>query len=322
MMQLTRRLVALATLLALVAPAAWAQAYPAHSIRLMVGYPAGGGMDGVGRILAQKLGERLGQSVLVDNRPGASGMLAADAVAKAAPDGYTLLLGETGLLIAPSISSKVPVDPVKSFTPITNICALPLTFVVTNDFPARDMQEFIAALKAAPGKYTYGSPGIGTVQHFAFEQFKRAVGVDVRHIPYKGGSTMVPDLIAGRIDIGILSSSAAVGNVRAGKMRAIAVTSTQRVSNLPEVPTVAEVVPNFDAAPRIFLMGPAGLPPKITAQLAAAVMAALEAKDLQESFVNQGATVTPAAGGDFRAAIVAEMERWSAIARVIGIKPE
>ncbi len=296
-----------------------AENYPSKPIRLLLGYPAGGGMDALGRIIGQKLAENLGTSIVVENRPGATGTIAAVAVAQAAPDGYTLLFGETGFLLTPLLFAELPFDLKKSFVPISNVATLPLAFVVTNSFPAKTTKELVAAIKASPGRYNYGTAGVGTVHHIAFEQFKRATDIDAVHVPYKGGATLVPDLIAGRIEIGVLSSSVVAPLGRAGSARIIAVTSSDRPSNLPDVPTVAETISGFDMAPRTWLAAPAGTPEAIVAKIRAAVAKALKSKDVQEGFIKQGAIV---ASADGPLDLGTESARWIEIARSVGVKPQ
>ena len=237
----------LAALLTAVASLALAQSYPTRPVKFLVGYPTGGAMDGISRIIGQKLSDQLGQAVITENRPGANGMIAADAAAKAAPDGYTLLLADTGLLIAPSIMTNVPADVMASFAPVASISAMTLVFVVSPDSPVHNTRQLIALLKANPGKYAYGSVGMGSVHHFAFELFKRAKGLNVLHAPYKGASPMVPDVITGRIPMGVLSLPVVIPLAKAGKLRPIAVTTSQRTPSVPDWPTVAETIPGFSA---------------------------------------------------------------------------
>ena len=311
-------------LVVLLAGTAHAQtkAYPDKSIRLLVGYSPGGGMDTIARVLAQRLEENLGVSVVVENRPGATSTLAAAAVAQAEPDGYTLLLGETGLLLAPVLLPSMPFDLKKSFMPVGYVAQIPMAFAVTNSFPAKTTQELIATLKADPKKYDYASPGVGTVQHLAFEQFKRVAGVDAQHVPYKGGTAFSPDLIAGRVHIAIMSSSVAVGLARANSARVVAVTSLDRSSNLPDVPAIADVIPGFDMSARIFLAAPAGTPPAVIARLEQAVAVALKNPDLQKRFADQGANVVATTSAQTQVQLVEEMDRWASVANALGMKPK
>ena len=276
-------------------------------------------MDGLGRVLAQKLGEILGVAVVAENRPGATSTIAVAAAAQALPGGYTLLLGETGLLLTPILFPELPFDLRKSFMPICYVADLPLAFSVTNSFPAKNVAEMISAIKASPGTYNYGTPGVGTVHHLAFEQFRRVAGIDAVHVPYKGGSTFVPDLIAGRIQIGVLSSSVVEPLGRAGTVRVIAVTSLQRPSNLSDIPTVAETVPNFDMTAKLWLAAPAGTPDAILAKIKNATTEALQSKEVQQGFAKQGAI---AMSSSTPLDIGTESDRWTAVAKSAGVKPQ
>lgn len=296
--------------------------YPNKSVRILVGYSPGGGMDTIARVLAQRLEENLGVSVVIENRPGATSTLAAAAVAQAAPDGYTLLLGETGLLLTPTLFATLPFDLKKSFAPVGYVGQIPMAFAVTNSFPAKTTGELIAALKADPKKYDYASPGVGTVQHLAFEQFKRVAGVDAQHVPYKGGTAFSPDLIAGRVHIAIMSASIAVGLARANSARVIAVTSLDRSSNLPDVPAIADVIPGFDMSARIFLSAPSGTPPAVIARLEQAVAASLKNADLQKRFADQGANVVVSDSKQTQKQLAEEMDRWASVAQALGMKPQ
>lgn len=309
-------------LLACLCTGAGAQSYPAKPVRMLVGYAAGGGADALARILAAKLSDPLAQQVLVENRPGAAGTLAADALAKAPPDGYTLYFADTAILIAPSMYAKLPYDAAKSFAPVAGVCTLPLAIVVNASFPANTPQELIAVLRAAPGKYSYASPGVGTVQHFAAEMFKKMAGVNLLHIPYKGAAPIVPDLIGGQVPIAVISASPAIAQARAGRLRAIALTTAQRLPSAPDWPALAETLPGFDAAPRLFLLAPAGTPAVVVRRLNEAVRAVLAAKDLIEGFERQGATTTPSSAEELGSQMGAEVARWAAVARDSGIRPE
>ena len=310
----------LGTLLLISALGVSAQDYPNRPVRLLVGFAPGGGMDTIARIIAPKLADSLGQPFLVENRTGAGGALAADALVRAAPDGYVLLLAESGTLIVPAMNPKAAYDPVKQFAAVGGVCALPLALVSSTSFPAANVQELINLLKASPGKYSYASPGVGTLQHLAFELFLRSAGgLQAVHVPYKGATAMMPDLMSGQVPIGVVSALAGVSQARGGKIRALAVTSAQRLPNAPEIPALAETIAGFEAAPNVFLVAPAGFS---SDKLSNAVRAAVTSPDVQESFSKQGATPMPAQPGELASRIAAETRRWSAVVKDAGIKAE
>jgi tripartite-type tricarboxylate transporter receptor subunit TctC len=302
--------------------AALAQDYPNRPVRVLVGYPPGGGMDTIARVLAPKLGETLGQQFVIENRPGASGGVAAEALAGSQADGHVLMLAESGTLALPSVNPKVTLDPVRQFAPVGGVCMLPMAFVVTAAFPAATTSELIAVLKADPGKYSYASPGVGTLQHLAFELFKRQAGVNALHVPYKGAAAMMPDIISGQVPIGVISAIAAAGPTRAGRIRALAVTSPQRLPSAPDWPAMAETLPGFSAAPNVFVVAPAATPRAAIEKLSNAIRTALKAPDLVENFAKQGATATPSTPEELRAQIAEEVKRWAAVVKDAGIKLE
>jgi tripartite-type tricarboxylate transporter receptor subunit TctC len=309
-------------LIATVGGNAHPQQYPTRPIRLLVGYPAGGGADALARLTATHLSEALGQQVIVDNRAGAGGTLAADAVAKAQPDGYTLLFGETGLLIAPAIYASLPFDAVKSFAAVGSVCVLPLVVVVNPAVPARNAAELVALLKANPGKYSYASPGVGTVHHLAMELFRTQAGFDYVHVPYKGASAFIPDLVSGQIPLGILSAPPALAQVKSGKVRAIALTSPVKVAGAPDWPALADTLPGFDASPRLFVLAPAGTPGQVIARLDAAIKGMLAKPAVLEALNAQGATAAPAGPEELGAFIAAEVRKWGPVARSSGAKAQ
>jgi tripartite-type tricarboxylate transporter receptor subunit TctC len=302
--------------------AALAQDYPNRPVRMLVGYPPGGGMDAIARVLAAKLSGSLGQQLVVENRPGASGGVAAEALAASAADGYVVMLAESGTLALPAVNPKVSFDPVRQFAPVGGVCMLPMAFVVNPSFPATSARELIAALKSSPGKHSYASPGVGTLQHLAFESFKRQAGVDALHVPYKGAAAMMPDLMSGQVPIGVISAAAALGPTRAGKIRTLAVTSPARLPTAPDWPALAETLPGFNAAPNVFLVGPPGIAPAAVTRLSGALREALAAPDVQENFARQGATPTPSTPEALRAQIAEEVKRWAAVVKDAGIKAE
>ena len=297
------------------------QAYPAKPIRMLVGYSAGGGADALARLVAGKMGDALGQQVLVENRPGAGATIAAAAVAGSPPDGYTIFFADTALLIAPGIYQKLSFDPVRSFAPVSGACTTPLVIAVNNDVKAQSMSELIALAKSSPGRLSYGSPGVGTVHHLAMETFKRQAGVDIVHVPYKGASAVIPDVISGQIHIGIISAPPALAQSKAGRLRPLALTSPVKVAGA-EWPALADTLPGFDASPRLFVLAPAGTSPEIVHKLNGVIKAGLESHDLLDAFARQGAFPdwsTPQALGSRMAE---ESRRWSQIAKDAGIRAE
>jgi tripartite-type tricarboxylate transporter receptor subunit TctC len=298
-----------------------AQQYPAKPLRMLVGYSAGGGADALARLIAAKMADGLGQQVLVENRPGAGATIAAAALASSPPDGYTIFFADTALLIAPAIYQKLSFDPVKSFAPVSGACTTPLVIAVNNEVKAASVAELISTLKANPGRLSYGSPGIGTVHHLAMETFKRQAGVDIVHVPYKGASAIIPDVISGQLQIGIISAPPALAQSKAGRLRPIALTSPVRVAGA-DWPALADTLPGFDASPRLFVLAPAGTPAGVVTKLNETLKTALASKDLLDAFSAQGAFAdwsTPQALGILMAQ---ESLRWAQVARDAGIKAE
>ncbi len=300
----------------------YAQQYPIKAIRMLVGIAPGGGLDSGARLVAAKLSEVLGQPVVVENRAGAGGTIAAAAVAAAPPDGYTLQYAATSLLIAPSLYKKLSFDPVKSFTAVGGVGWEPLVVVVNPAMPVRTTAELIALLKANPGKYSYGSPGVGSVHHLAMEMFRTQAGVNIVHVPYKGAALYLPDLISGVLPIAIASVAASHPQAKAGKLRAIALTRPVKVAIVPEWPTLAESLPGFDASPSFFIVAPAGTPGDVVARLSEALRTAVSAEDLKRSFQAQGATAEFVAPEALAASIENDVRKWSRVAAESGAKLE
>ncbi len=310
---LARVLVALASTVAFVDAAVADGAYPDRPIRLLVGYPAGGGVDAVARLLAPRLEAELGQPIVIENRTGASGSIAAGFVVKAAPDGYTLFVGESATLIAPYLNLPLPFDPVKSFAPVAGLFRLPLVVIAGNDFKAADPREMIAALKAAPGKYSYGSPGIGTVQHLAFESLKASTGTSAVHVPYRGAAQIIPGVMGAQVALGVVTAGSVAPQIRAGNVHAIAMMSGDKLPGLDGIPSFADTVPGFDAAPRIFLLAPAKTPDAVVQRLVAATRKAMASPDLVTMAAQQGAVpafLPPAALG---ARLADESKAWATV---------
>ena len=299
-----------------------AQQYPNKPIRMLVGIAPGGGLDSGARLVGSKLSEVLGQSVIVENRPGAGGTIAAAAVAAAPPDGYTLQYAASSLLIAPSLYKKLTFDPVKSFTAVGGVGWEPLVLVVNPAVPARTTAELIALLKANPGKYSYGSPGIGSVHHLAMEMFRTQAGVNIVHVPYKGAALYLPDVITGVLPLAIASVASALPQAKAGKLRPIALSRPVKLAIAPDWPTLADTLPGFDASPSFFVVAPAGTSPGVVAKLSGALKTAVSSDDLKRSFQAQGATAEFVAPEALAAKIQNEVRKWSAVAAESGAKLE
>ncbi len=310
-----RRRTLLACALAAAAPLAGAQAYPTRPIRVLVGYAAGGGVDAMARMLASRLPPLLGQQVVVENRAGASGVIAADLVAKSPPDGYTLLVGESALLIQPYLQTRMNLDAVKSLTPVAGLFLAPLMIVANNNVPARSPRELVQLLKANPGKYSYATSGVGTVHHLGFEMMKAQTGTFVLHIPYRGAAQIMPDVISGQVPLGVVSAAAGMAQANAGKLRAIAMMSKDKLPGAENVPALADALPGFDLAPRLFLLAPAGTPPAVVEKLSEAVRSVLASAELAQAAALQGAVPAYMAAGPFAADLTRESAEWGRIIR-------
>ena len=257
---LRRRTVIAGALAACASPLALAQAYPNRPIRMLVGYAAGGGVDAMARMLATRLSPLLGQQFNVENRPGAASAIAADAVAKAPADGYTLLVGDTAMLVSPLLGTKVPYDPIQSFAPVAGAFQAPLMIVAHNGVPASTPAELVALMKANPGRYSYATSGIGTVHHLGFEILKARTGASAVHVPYRGASQILPDVVGGQIPLAVVSVAAGMAQARAGRLKAVAQLSMAKLPGAEGLATLAEVLPGFDVAPSVFVLAPAGTP--------------------------------------------------------------
>ncbi len=314
---LTRR--SLGKLLALPAlaamPAAHAQAWPNKPLRLIVGYSPGGAVDAMARLLAARLAEPLGQQVLVDNRTGAAGMIAADATAKAAPDGYTLMLADSSVLIARLINPKVTFDATTAFAPVAGAFYTPLMVVANNDFPANDAKSLVQALKANPGKYSYATSGVGTVHHLGFELLKSSTGSFVVHIPYRGAAQIVPDVISGQVPLGVVSATAGLAQARAGKLKALALLSPTRLPGTESISLLSDVVPNFNVAPYLFVVAPAGTPADVVSKLSETLRSVMANDDLAQTALRQGAVRGYANAAQLSREMAQETVRWSRLIR-------
>ena len=310
--------------LALVAPAigAQAQSYPNKPIRLVCPFPPGGAVDIASRAVAHELTQILGQPVTVDNRPGAGGNIGADITAKSAPDGYTLLMTTSGIMaINPALYSKLPFDPIKDFTPISVIVSLNNVLVVNPSVPVKSVKELIALAKAQPGKLTYASSGNGTSIHLSGELFKSMTGVDMLHIPYKGSSPAVTDLLAGQVNMMFDNIPSSLPHIKAGKLRALAVTGAKRSQLLPDLPTIAEAgVPGYDSYVWFGVVGPAGMPPEIVAKLNAALVKAAATPSFHDRLTGQGYDVLSSTPEQMASSIRDEIAKWGKIVKASGAK--
>jgi tripartite-type tricarboxylate transporter receptor subunit TctC len=291
---------------------------------MVVGFSPGGGTDILARIVAQKLGDAWGQTVIVENRPGASATIGAAVVAKAPPDGYTLAMGQlTPNAIAPALFSNLQYDAVKDFVPIILVGTSPNVLVMNPSVPAKSVTELIALAKSKPGSLTYASSGAGSLQHIAAEQFKASAGVSIVHVPFKGSAQAVIDLMSGQVDMNFDSIPAVIQHVKSGKLRAIAVTSAKRASGLPEIPTIAESgLADYDLTTWWGLFAPAGTPPEIVAKVHRDTLAALQNADLRERFA--GLSVDPGGGSsrEFADYVRQEIAKYDRIVKQLNIKPE
>jgi tripartite-type tricarboxylate transporter receptor subunit TctC len=307
----------------LAAPAA-AQDYPSRAITLVVPYAAGGGNDAMARIAADKMSKTLGAQIVIENRGGAGGTIATRQIAKAAADGYTLGLGGTGTLaIGPTLYSNVGYDPRKDFTPVGLIGTSALVVLVHPSLPVKSIAELIAYAKANPGKLNYASAGSGSGIHLGTEYFLSMAGIRIAHIPYKGTGPALNDLVGGHVAIYFSSMPSAVGLVKAGKVRALAVTSAKRSAIFPELPTVAEAgLPGYEAVLRYGIIAPAGTPRPVIEKLNAALRAAVMAEDVKRKMAADGTEPLPSTPDEYAADIDREEKKWSAIVKLSGAKAE
>ena len=323
-MRTTLKAIILLLLAGMGAGAALAQQYPVKPIRMIIGFPPGGGTDIIGRIVAQRMSEGLKQQILVDNRGGASGQIAADLAAKAPPDGYTVMMAHIAAMsILPSLYPKLPYDPVRDFAPISQVGVSPQMVVVHPSLPVKNIKELIALAKARPGQIHYASPGIGTVQHLAGELFNLQAKVSMVHVAYKGAGPSVIDLIAGHVQISFDVIPVVVNHVKAGKLRAIAVTSEKRTTLMPELPTVNEGgLKGFDLSTWWGLVAPAAVGKDVVARLHAETVRTLGLPDVKERIAANGADVVGNSPAEFAAFIRNERDKYARLAREANIKLE
>jgi tripartite-type tricarboxylate transporter receptor subunit TctC len=299
-----------------------AQTYPSKPLKMIIPYPPGGGNDTLGRLFAAKLGERIGQPVVVENRPGAGTIIGTEAAAKSPPDGYTILLSSIAThALSPNLYAKVPYDPIRDFAPITLLGIAPTVLVVPADLPAKDLAELVAAAKAKPGALGYASGGNGTPPHINGEVFKSVAGVDLLHVPYKGGGPALVDLMAGRVQVMLDTAASAMPHVRSGKLRALAITGAKRSPEYPDIPTFAEAgLPGYDTNAWYSVHAPAGTPPEVVRRLNAELVASLKEPDVQARFKQLTTEPVGNSPEEFAAFVKAELDKYARVIKGAGIR--
>jgi tripartite-type tricarboxylate transporter receptor subunit TctC len=297
-------------------------AYPVKPVRVLVGFSPGGGTDVAVRIIGRKLSELWGQQIVVDNRPGAGGLLAFEIVAKANPDGYTLLATSPAFAIQPGLAAKLPYDPIRDFAPITMASAAPYLLVVHPGVEARSIRQLVALAKAQPGKLNYASGGIGSAQHLAAELFRMVAGVDIVHVSYKG-AVSVPDVIAGRIQLLFSGVPQALAHVQAGRLRALGVTTPKRAPVLPDVPTIAEAgFPDYQVTIWYGILATGRTPPPVLERLNAGFVQAIQEPEVRQQLSAMGLEPVGNSSVEFTATVRSEIKQWADVIRRAGIKPE
>jgi len=315
---------AVALILGIFTQGIFAQSYPSKSLRMLVGFAPGGANDILARIVSQKLAESLGQPVVVENRPGNSGLIAADLLAKAPADGHTLMLGSTGTqTIAPHLAAKLGYDGLTAFAPVSLVGTAPSALVVRNGLPARSVAELIALAKAQPGRLTYASSGAGTTLHLGGEQFRILAGIQLLHVPYKGNAPALNDLLGGQVDMMFSALPPLLPLARAGKLRILGVAAAERHRSAPEIPTVAEQgLPGYESGTWYGVLATAGTPAEIVERLAAEIRKAVNDDKVREAILAQGADPRSTSPAEFRALFNAEYARWGKLIREAGIKSD
>lgn len=299
-------------------PAAAQETFPSRPIRMLVGFAPGGGADAIARTIAQRLGEQLGQNVVVENRPGASSTIAADVLAKSANDGYTLMLADSSLLIAAQAMSKVSFDPLKSFDPVASVAIAPLAIAVNPNGPIKSLEDMAAiAKKGEP--LIYATSGVGTVHHLAMEYLQSQANLKMTHVPYRGASLILPDLVSGQIPVAVLSAAAAIGQVKSEKIRVIGLTSPAKLPEADWRP-VADWLPGFDASPRLFLIAPAGTPAAALRRLESETRDALANPAVRETLLKQGAVPASSTSAELGKMLGEEHQRWEKLIKQADIR--
>jgi tripartite-type tricarboxylate transporter receptor subunit TctC len=320
-MNLIRRRFLLLAGAAIAAPA-WSQTYPSRPMHMVVGFAAGGGADIIARLIGQALSERLGQQIIVDNRPGAGTNIATEVVAKAAPDGYTLLLANSPNAINTTLYDNLSFDFIRDIAPVASIGRVPLVMVVNPSLPAKTVPEFIAYAKANPGKVNMGSGGNGAPDHMSGELFKALAGVGILHVPYRGVAPAITDLLGGQVQVIFGTMPAVIELVKAGKLRALAVTTATRSEALPDVPSVAEFVPGYEASQWYGIGAPKSTPAEAIERLNRETNAVLAEPRMKARLAELGAAVLSGSPADFGKLIVDETAKWAKVVKISGAKPE
>ena len=309
-------------ILCLSASTAIAQPFPAKAVRWIVPFPPGGATDIIARIVAQKMTESWGQPVVVENRAGAAGAIGSDAVAKSAPDGYTILMGTTSThAVGPAINPKLPYNAFTDFTPVTLVATFP-NVLVAHPSTAANLQELIALLRANPGKYAFGSSGAGSSTHLTGELFKLMTQTDVNHIPYKGTGPLLNDLMGGQVAFAFDQITAVMSPIQAGKMRALGVASRERNPALPDVPAIAEVLPGFESVAWVGILGPARMPPELATRIQLETRRTLQLPDIAQRMKELGATPVASPPAEFAAFMAQDTEKWRSLVATAKIKIE
>ena len=311
-------------ILSALAVSAVANDYPNKAIRLIMPYPIGGSIDIAGRMVAQRLADNLGQAVVVDNRTGAGGIVGTETGARAAPDGYTVLMGGTGTLaLSPSLQKNLPYDPHKDFTPVTLLVTIPYVVVVQPSFKAANIKELIALAKAKPNEINYGSGGSGSAPHLAAELFKTMADVRITHVPYKGSTPAITDTMSGQVQLTFTGIPSVMTQMKAGRLRPIGVTSLKRTAALPEVPTIAESgVPGYEVNPWFGVLLPARTPQPLVSRLNAEILKVLQLPATRERFAAEGFEAVGNTPAQFAAYIKAEQIKWGKVIKDAGIKAD
>jgi tripartite-type tricarboxylate transporter receptor subunit TctC len=313
----------LAALALATAGSAGAQAFPTKPIRLVVTYPPGGGADLMARLVAPKMAETLGQPVVVENKPGASGQIGAGEVARSAPDGYTLMLDAMSYAVNPSLYPKLPYEPAKAFTTIAVIVQFPNMLVVTPSFPVKDVKDLVAAAKAKPGTIAFASSGNGSAQHLSGELFRQRAAVDITHIPYKGGGPALNDVMGGQVPVFFANMASGLPHVKGGKLRALAITGSKRSPALPDAPTMGEAgVAGYEVYEWNAIFAPAGTPAPVIAKIADAIAKAVQSPEFRERVASLGGELTGFNPAESERFVRAQTELWGKVVREGNIKVE